>query len=124
MAGGLRYETGREMPTGMQELYSVKLVELMRFEETHGLVVEEKDTKREALLRTVSDLALKLRDKYPVVERLERKRIFEIEGVYEDGLAICEACDNWFHCALDMDEVMQLSEYLKEVAFLMKEVLK
>lgn len=25
MAGGLRYETGREMPPGMQELYGVKL---------------------------------------------------------------------------------------------------
>lgn len=30
MAGGLRYETGREMPPGMQELYGVKLAGEMR----------------------------------------------------------------------------------------------
>ena len=30
MAGGLRYEVGREMPPGMQELYGVKLAGEMR----------------------------------------------------------------------------------------------
>ena len=30
MAGGLRYETGREMPPGMQELAADKLVEQLR----------------------------------------------------------------------------------------------
>lgn len=30
MAGGLRYETGREMPPGMQALYGVKLAGEMR----------------------------------------------------------------------------------------------
>ena len=30
MAGGLRYETGRDMPPGMQEIYGVKLAGQMR----------------------------------------------------------------------------------------------
>lgn len=30
VAGGLRYETGREMPPGMQEIYGVKLAGEMR----------------------------------------------------------------------------------------------
>ena len=36
MAGGLRYETGREMPPGMQEIYGVKLAGQMRADASIG----------------------------------------------------------------------------------------
>lgn len=42
MAGGLRYETGREMPPGMQEIYGVKLAVQMQADASNGFCEGER----------------------------------------------------------------------------------
>lgn len=40
MSGGLRYQTGREMPPGMQELYGMKVAGRLAMESSYAQVLE------------------------------------------------------------------------------------
>lgn len=60
------------------------------------------------------------KEKYPVVEKLENERIVEFEDCGSDGLCITECCDRWYWCSLTAEEVLQLAEFLKELATAMQ----
>lgn len=64
----------------------------------------------------INDLIEQSKEKYPVVRKLEEESIVEFEDGGSDGIYISEGCDNWFWCSLTAEEVLQLAEFLKELA--------
>lgn len=68
----------------------------------------------------INDLIKRSKEKYPVVKKLENERVVEFEDGGSDGLCVTEGCDNWYWCSLMAEEVLQLAEFLKELAAAMQ----
>lgn len=68
----------------------------------------------------INDLIEHSKEKYPVVQKLEDESIVEFEDGGSDGIYVTEGCDNWYWCSLKAEEVLQLAEFLMELATAMQ----
>ena len=68
----------------------------------------------------VNEFIERSKEKYPVIQKLEDESVVEFEDGGPNGIYVTEGCDGWYWCSLTAEEVMQLSEFLKELAITMQ----
>lgn len=68
----------------------------------------------------INDLIERSKEKYPVVKKLEDESVVEFEDGGPNGIYVTEGCDGWYWCSLTAEEVMQLAEFLKDLATAMQ----
>ena len=68
----------------------------------------------------VNEFIERSKEKYPVIQKLEDESVVEFEDGGPNGIYVTEGCDGWYWCSLTAEEVMQLAEFLKELAITMQ----
>lgn len=66
-----------------------------------------------------------LKNKYPIINLLQEKRVIEFGSDYETGFDgscwIVEACDNWYGHDLSKKDCVQLSNFFQELSSIITE---
>lgn len=68
----------------------------------------------------INEFIERSKGKYPVVQKLEDHSVLEFEDGGSNGICVTECCDNWFCCCLSGEELLQLADFLKELAITMQ----
>lgn len=56
-------------------------------------------------------------DRFPILYKLSDKRVFYLTKENEGFVTLIEGCDDFFCCNLTKDEMLQLAEEIKTIAY-------